>query len=998
MPSNQDTAMGRNANPFQLQLQHMTPITLPPRILKTRRLDGALTSSDRTAGFFTPTSALLQSQRKRSQVGQIGNNKRGGIAADRKGTLSLSPTRARAGHDGRVDLSTTNEPIDFDPFTDSPSFELLSSPPTTHSDERCDPRRVQAFRRWLGRNFPNVVRTFRCLKLLHERSQLFLDVDTRAATSTSDNVADDEMPDDANDGSDSPRERRPTRQVSATRELKIRALGHTHLQLTDDEGEVNRHYDKRKDDGDHSDSDSDDEATKQRAKELEHVKRTRQMAQERAWRVLFRYAFIKSIVPGQSIVVQDSTTSGNIFFVLNGTCDVLFQPKFLAYVLHNRKRSQVAASKSPAAAPPSPAAFGFSSTSPTSKESDKPGKQQDSSPKSTRLPSPLKRRMSLTRLTEQDVQKATSTQVYLRTLHCGDHFGLDSAMFQFGTHLVTVTSSGALQRNPIGVTLQANMHVLIVPFTAIMQARECIVASLQATAGYALRSSNHRLLASNNVAVSAIPRTFPFLFDESAVDFLRQTFLFQSIKEKNLQFLAAHMRSVKIPKHEYLFTTGQDVQVYLVRTGQLKVFTPEQVRISTSSDRDEDDKLVDVHPSSSSSAKESSTFTPLTTIETRHVELEILQTHDIVGLMEASLTLPSFSTYCIATSADVEVLAFSAFALFSVLSQEPTASHQVLENLQRHHAWYKLRRFTALNHHNKQTEFKLSLAAQRKSPIQCSRCGWTGHVSTSSICVRAESPKLAFIKHIATASVAPSPVVPAALPTIARLSRAERRRSSLNQRLSISSAGDHSRSGSMVEQLAPPSPDNTVSTPTTANSTSSDGKDDRGRRKRGEVGQHLQSLQMDPLALAKMFQDAADKTRMGLRSSALFLDIPALAHLQNQYDDPHEEEDNESDLEKALKRLDMALIDAEDLEPERSTSSGVTPRVGSPTSIAMHSRLMSSPSKRHDSTVFNLKEAAVRAVTRISASTPGGQASPSPPPSRLALPVVSKRRKNAVIH
>lgn len=537
--------------------------------------------------------------------------------------------------------------------------------------------------------------------------------------------------------------------------------------------------------------------------------------------------------------------------------------------------------------------------------------------------------------------------MYLQSFGCGDHFGLESAAFQFVHHLVSVVSNGALQRNTIGVTTQTRMHVLVIPYTAIVEAQNAFSC---AQAGKKPSVRNLRELAQ---AKPSCIRSFPFTYDPSIVEFLRHTFVFQSVKEKNLQFLAAHVRIISVSKQEYLFTAGQPAQVYIARSGQLKVFTPEEVRVRAK----QEDENAESSQFLASLEHDSRTDW---VVETRHVELEILQMHDLVGLMEACLTQPTFRTFCIASSQEVQVLTFPSFALFSVLSHEPTASQQVFENLKRHHTWYKLRRFTALNHHNKQKEFKLSLAVQRQGPIQCSRCGWTGHVSTSSICVRAESPKLAFVKHLTSNNN-----TIASFASGKRSLRTERRKSSMRDLLNATS--------DTLPHVKP------STAPETTTSASLDGS---SSRKRGmEAGQHLQSLQMNPESLVRMFQDAAKKSQWNARSSLIMLSekisvsgLPSLPSNEIMDDSLPVM----SDLEQALERLDLAL---ENTEPEPAMETIATPRPRTVPSL--------SPQPVG---IVHVKEAAIQAVNRISAtqSPPKRQESPRIPRPRF--------RKMAIMH
>lgn len=543
--------------------------------------------------------------------------------------------------------------------------------------------------------------------------------------------------------------------MRSLRLLQARAASHDH------------HHDQQ-DSEDLSDSDPDDD--QQLNSEASHSPPQLAMraATLEAWQLLFRHATLQVFAPDDHVVIQDATRSGSVFFVLNGSCELRFQPKFLDFLLTKRKATASRQLQSEDRSPSPPRSLvSLKKTRLASKK--KPSKASPGGPPEAGMKSPSHRalglrKLSLSHLTDQDAHEVFERGIHLKTLRSGGVFGLDAALFEFPNHVVSAISQGALQRSDIGLTTRTCMHVLRLPFVIFQQIRAIVVSPR-----LSLRHQSSRF--------------FPYAFSQEKVDFLRQTFVFQSMRESSLQFLASHLRFLMIPRHEYLFTPGQQVAgVFLVKSGQLKVAKPYQVRsVSTSSSRDDDEELRDglghLEPHINRSK---------VTVETRNVELEILQMHDAIGLHEVCLMRPQFTSHCIAMSDDVELFALSAFALFAALACEPAASGHVVENLTRHHAWTKVREYAALNHHSSEKEAKLSLAVQQRGPIQCSRCGWAGHVSTSSICVRAESPRAMLTRHASTLSGnnggagkagALSPVVQ--LPLATRSSRTQQRLSSL---------------------------------------------------------------------------------------------------------------------------------------------------------------------------------------------------------------------------
>lgn len=651
--------MTDNANdPFQLKLHEIVPVSLPRHTFRSARPSHTHQPRDPLKlpvhGSFSLSPAALFGTRR--------GTTREGLGGTRSFKMRQTHIPSHANYASNSHHAhamhhhhASSDPIEFDPFSESYCCKILSQRPEHNAAIRSDPEQLVHFRHWLCRHFPKVVSSFRALRLL------------------------------------------PTRAL--------------HQQPKEPKDESSDEDEDSSDDNDEEDNDQIPQPTS----DQEH---RRHQALNQAWLWIFQHATLKSAVPGEEVISQDRTASGNIYFVLNGRCDLVFHAKFIAFILAKRKEIQ---RQQPHSVITAVRSFGM------------PSHADDSLQAS--------RRISLMHLSEQAAQRAMGKQIHLRTLSSGDAFGLEAGAFEFSCHLVSAISNGAFHRTEIGITTQGCMYVLVLPVSICERIRNCIDSVMGPITAPAAAASPHTSGRHRRAVMLATPRTFPFTFDPNDVEFLRQTFLFQSMKESNLQFLASQLQLTRIPKHEYLFTTGQSVAVYLVKTGELKVSTLEQVRVPTSNSNGSKHSTKDSMRNASSPPADLNVSYSLTTLETRTVDLEILQKHDAIGLMEACLLQPTFTHHCIASTEDVQVYSCSVFALLSVLSQERTASAHVLENLTRHSTWYKLRQFTALNHHNTQTEFKLSLSAQNKSPLQCSRCGWTGHGSTSSICVRAESLK-----------------------------------------------------------------------------------------------------------------------------------------------------------------------------------------------------------------------------------------------------------------
>jgi len=281
--------------------------------------------------------------------------------------------------------------------------------------------------------------------------------------------------------------------------------------------------------------------------------------------------------------------------------------------------------------------------------------------------------------------------MHLRELSAGDCFGLDAAAFGFDCLLSTVTAGSARQRNFLGLREATLTYLLCVPYPVVQQ-----LQLLQ------------RRQQDGSVR---LPAAFPYSFAPDAEAFLRNTFLFRAMADSSRRFLAAHLSPVLVKQQEYLFTPGQPVRVFIVVTGQLTLAAPREKRAGGRQEAD--------------------------------LELELLQSHDSVGLAEVLRLATSFERYCVVTSAKgARAYALPPTILLMVLAQESASLTLIHEWIAHRKVWVELRRATALAQRKKlaaegsEPVVRLTLAVQRRSKLTCSRCGWAGHVSTSSSCVR----------------------------------------------------------------------------------------------------------------------------------------------------------------------------------------------------------------------------------------------------------------------
>ncbi|EEY62980.1 uncharacterized protein PITG_14600 [Phytophthora infestans T30-4] len=203
----------------------------------------------------------------------------------------------------------------------------------------------------------------------------------------------------------------------------------------------------------------------------------------------------------------------------------------------------------------------------------------------------------------------------VRELTAGDCFGLDAAVFGCEYHLSTATAGSARQRNLLGLRENALTHVLCLPY--------CVVQQLQRR---------------HQVGITRLPPS-AISFAPEAERFLRNTFLFRSMADSSRRFLAAHLHPVTIEQQEYLFTPGQPVRVFLVISGQLTLGSPRQ------GSKQEPD-----------------------------LELELLQTHDSVGIAETLRLAMSFERYCAVTSVHgARAYSLPSTVLLMVLAQESSS-------------------------------------------------------------------------------------------------------------------------------------------------------------------------------------------------------------------------------------------------------------------------------------------------------------------------------------
>lgn len=859
-----ESAMAARTNdPFQLKLHEIVPVSLPHHVFRSSTPETTPQAHRQHrdplklpahGSFSISPAAMFGTRRATTREGPGGTRsfKMRQTHIPSHANHALSPRHTQHAHH-----HASSGPIDFDPFSESHCCKVLSQRPEQNAAIRSDPEQLAHFRHWFCTHFPKVVSSFRALRLLPSRA-----VPQQQPKEPKDESAENSDEEDDEDSS-----------------------------------------------GD--DEESQEEVNDQSPQSTTGQDHRRHQAQSQAWAWIFQHATLISAIPGEEVVSQDRTASGNAYFVLNGRCDLVFHAKFIAFIL--AKRKEIQRQQQPHSTITAVRSFGTLSHTDDSLHAS--------------------RRISLMHLSDQAAQRAIGEQLHLRTLSSGDAFGLEAGAFEFPCHLVSAISNGAFHRTEIGITTQGCMYVLVLPFTICERIRNCMDSVMgpittPPTAAASPQTGGRRRRA----VMLATPRTFPFTFDSSDVEFLRQTFLFQSMKESNLQFLASQLQLTRIPKHEYLFTTGQSVAVYLVKTGELKVSTLEQVRVPISNSDRHSSKhdMKDSHDYASSPPGDSTGLSALTTLETRTVDLEILQKHDAIGLMEACLLQPTFTHHCIATTDDVHVYSCSVFALLSVLSQERTASAHVLENLTRHSTWYKLRQFTALNHHNTQTEFKLSLSVQNKSPLQCSRCGWTGHGSTSSICVRAESLK-STIRHQVARPQRTSKNGSGIHPVGTRSSRTQRRISSLTA----------------TDQNQP-----------------------------SRASRHASMVSVDPESVSEAPQGHHNRTGGTLFSAASLL-LPFLS-IQNEELKCQETTETRGNLERALTRLEKALssvCNETQAEPKRASTA---PSSQAPSSSDQGVRPATTPAAAATS-VIGVRQKAMQVVVHMGNVSSSRRAQPSPP-------------------
>ncbi|OQR81639.1 hypothetical protein THRCLA_11542 [Thraustotheca clavata] len=166
-----------------------------------------------------------------------------------------------------------------------------------------------------------------------------------------------------------------------------------------------------------------------------------------------------------------------------------------------------------------------------------------------------------------------------------------------------------------------------------------------------------------------------------------------------------------VPKGEYLYTAGQPTAMYLIASGEFRIYTIEQVIVLPRDPNDTEREVV-----------------------SRKVELQILKAHDIAGVSEVCYYCQrNFSSYCVATASSM-VYELPIHATLSIIKPSTATFQALVEYFKHQQDWYKLRRFTALNRYNQATEYPLTSAMQRKSPLQCPRCGQIGHLSDSTRC------------------------------------------------------------------------------------------------------------------------------------------------------------------------------------------------------------------------------------------------------------------------
>ncbi|RHY54098.1 hypothetical protein DYB38_010845 [Aphanomyces astaci] len=243
-----------------------------------------------------------------------------------------------------------------------------------------------------------------------------------------------------------------------------------------------------------------------------------------------------------------------------------------------------------------------------------------------------------------------------RTLHPGDLFGLESIYFQFPFHYISLRADGCVERNRIGVSTLHPTHLLVLPTYPQDKTSTSLRSPSPMDAAPAMSSSH------------------------LAAAFLAQTFLLHSLPQASIEFLASHVTPLQVTKDEYLYTAGQPPSIYFVLAGELRVYTVEDVVVTTDGESE---------------------------VVTRRVELQILKAFDCSGLAEVCLNHSGFLNYCVAT-ADAAVYILPTYALFAVVKTGMPILTVFVEYFTRQRNWYQLRRFTALNHYNKRVDYSRS--------------------------------------------------------------------------------------------------------------------------------------------------------------------------------------------------------------------------------------------------------------------------------------------------
>ncbi|EGZ13186.1 hypothetical protein PHYSODRAFT_439222, partial [Phytophthora sojae] len=136
---------------------------------------------------------------------------------------------------------------------------------------------------------------------------------------------------------------------------------------------------------------------------------------DESWRLMLRYATVRSAVPGEVIGSQNVTRSTFVYFLLNGHCTLSFRPMLL---------------------------------------------------RDAKVPSTPS---SLTRIHAAMLGCSDRPVVQLRELVAGDCFGFDAAAFGFNHLLTTATAGAARQRNFLGLREVAVTYVLCLPYQVAQQ-------------------------------------------------------------------------------------------------------------------------------------------------------------------------------------------------------------------------------------------------------------------------------------------------------------------------------------------------------------------------------------------------------------------------------------------------------------------------------------------------------------------------------------------------